>query len=128
MYSLFKRFIFCFPIIFISTWILHGAVRPSSAGPFDHDDKEALKSEKQCYRDRQSRSDRKKREMMDRLGGLPPEILALQSNEMVQIPTIDDAVKIALAAAEEAALPLIDTKFHINGKTITVPDDYQSIQ
>jgi len=65
---------------------------------------------------------------MDRIGGLPPEILALQSNEMVQIPSIDDAVKIALAAAEEAALPLIDTKFHNNGKTITVPDDYKSIQ
>ena len=55
-------------------------------------------------------------------------ILALQSNEMVQVPSIDDAVKIALAAAEEAALPLIDTKFHNNGKTITVPDDYKSIQ
>ncbi|MDH3775942.1 MAG: hypothetical protein OER59_02665 [Desulfobulbaceae bacterium] len=46
----------------------------------------------------------------------------------MQIPSIDDAVKIALAAAEEAALPLIDTKFHNNGKTITVPDDYKSIQ
>ena len=129
MYSLFRRFIFCFPIIFISTWVLHSTVRPSSAGPFDHDDKEVLKSEKQCYRYRhQSQYDRTKREIMDRLGGLQPEILALQSNEMVQIPTIDDAVKIALAAAEEAALPLIDTKFHNNGKTITVPDDYKSIQ
>ena len=129
MYSLFRRFIFCFPIIFISTWVLHSTVRSSSAGPLDHDDKEVLKSEKQCYRDRhQSRHGRAKRETMDRIGGLPPEILARQSNEMVQIPSIDDAVKIALAAAEGAALPLIDTKFHNNGKTITVPDDYKSIQ
>jgi hypothetical protein len=66
--------------------------------------------------------------MQDRAGGLPPEILAQQSNEEIQMVTIDDAVKIALAAAEEAALPLIDTKFHNNGKTITVPDDYKSIQ
>src|SRR5210317_1155809 len=129
MYSLFRRFIFCFPIIFLSTWVLHSAVRPSSAGPFDHDDKEVLKSEKQCYREQlHRRHGRAKRETMDRIGGLQPEILALQSNEMVQIPSIDDAVKIALAAAEEAALPLIDTKFHNNGKTITVPDDYKSIQ
>jgi hypothetical protein len=129
MYSLFRRFIFCFPIIFISTWVLHSTVRPSSAGPFDHDDKEVLKSEKQCYREQlHRRHGRAKRETMDRIGGLPPEILALQSNEMVQMTSIDDAVKIALAAAEEAALPLIDTKFHNNGKTITVPDDYKSIQ
>jgi len=129
MYSLFRRFIFCFPIIFLSTWVLHSTVRPSSAGPFDHDDKEVLKSEKQCYREQlHRRHGRAKRETMDRIGGLEPEILALQSNEMVQIASIDDAVKIALAAAEEAALPLIDTKFHNNGKTITVPDDYKSIQ
>ena len=76
----------------------------------------------------QSRQERKRHAAQDRVGGLPPEILAQQSNEKVQMPTIDDAVKIALAAAEEAALPLIDTKFHNNGKTITVPDDYKSIQ
>src|SRR5210317_329383 len=129
MYSLFRRFIFCFPIIFLSTWVLHSTVRPSSAGPFDHDDKEVLKSEKQCYREQlHRRHGRAKRETLDRIGGLEPEILALQSNEMVQMTSIDDAVKIALAAAEEAALPLIDTKFHNNGKTITVPDDHKSIQ
>jgi len=76
----------------------------------------------------QSRQERKRHAAQDRVGGLPPEILAQQSNEKVQMPTIDDAVKIALAAAEEAALPLIDTKFHNNGKTITVPEDYKSIQ
>ena len=84
MYSLFRRFIFCFPIIFVSIWVLHSTVRPSSAGPFDHDDKEVLKSEKQCYREQlHRRPGRAKRETLDRIGGLPPEILALQSNEMV---------------------------------------------
>jgi hypothetical protein len=76
----------------------------------------------------QSRREEMKRKGQDRAGGLPPEILAQQSNEKVQMPSIDDAVKTALAAAEEAALPLIDTKFHNDGKTITVPDDYKSIQ
>ncbi len=76
----------------------------------------------------QSRQERKRLAAQDRVGGLPPKILAQQSNEKVQMPTIDDAVKIALAAAEEAVLPLIDTKFHNNGKTITVPDDHKSIQ
>ena len=119
-----------FLLVFVSAiWVLHSTVRPSPAGPFDHDDKEVLKSEKQCYQYRhQGRHGRAKRETMDRIGGLPPEILAQQSNEKVQIPSIDDAVKTALAAAEEAALPLIDTEFHKNGKTITVPDDYKSIQ
>ena len=76
----------------------------------------------------QSRQEIKRHAAQDRVGGLPPKILAQQSNEKVQMPTIDDAVKIALAAAEEAVLPLIDTKFHNNGKTITVPDDHKSIQ
>src|SRR5210317_1681388 len=101
-----------FLLFFVSAiWVLHSTVRPSAAGP--------------PY---QNRQEKMKRKMKDRAGGLPPEILALQSNEKVQMPTIDDAVKTALAAAEEAALPLIDTKFHNNGKTITVPDDHKSIQ
>jgi hypothetical protein len=69
-----------------------------------------------------------KRKMQDAAGGLPPEILAQQSLEKVQMPTIDEAVKIALKAAKAAARPLIDTKFHNNGKIITVPDDHKSIQ
>ena len=69
-----------------------------------------------------------KRKMQDMAGGVPPAILAQQSLEKVNMPTIDEAVKIALTAAEAAALPLIDTKFHNNGKIITVPDDHKSIQ
>jgi hypothetical protein len=103
------------------------SVRPSSAGPPYQNRQEELNRKMQNTQYQGPRG-RKRKEVRDWLGGLPPEILALQSNEEVQMPTIDDAVKIALAAAEEAALPLIDTKFHNNGKTITVPDDYKSIQ
>ncbi|MFQ5653934.1 MAG: right-handed parallel beta-helix repeat-containing protein, partial [Planctomycetota bacterium] len=42
-------------------------------------------------------------------------------------PPPDDAVKTAVAAAEEAARPLIDTGFH-GGAVITVPDDHGTIQ
>jgi len=69
-----------------------------------------------------------KRKMQDAAGGVPSAILAQQSLEKVQMPTIEEAVKIALTAAEAAALPVIDTEFHNKGKTITVPDDHKSIQ
>jgi hypothetical protein len=112
-----------FLLLFVSAiWVLHSSVRPSSAGPQNQNRQEEMK------REMQERREKMRREMQDKIGGLPPEILALQSDEKVQMVTIDDAVKAALAAAEEAALPLIDTKFHNNGKTITVPDDHKSIQ
>ncbi|MFC1827671.1 hypothetical protein ACFLZQ_07075 [Thermodesulfobacteriota bacterium] len=107
--------------------IKHSSVRPSSAGPPYQNRQEEMKREMQDT-PYQSRQEIKRHAAQDRVGGLPPKILAQQSNEKVQMPTIDDAVKIALAAAEEAVLPLIDTKFHNNGKTITVPDDHKSIQ
>ena len=69
-----------FMLLFVSAiWVLHSTVRPSSAGP--------------PY---QNRREEMRREMQDRAGGLPPEILAQQSNEKVQIPTIDDAVRLRL--------------------------------
>jgi hypothetical protein len=112
-----------FLLLFVSAiWVLHSTVRPSSAGPQNHNRQEEMRREMQGT-PYESRREEMRREMQDRAGGLPPEILAQQSNEKVEMPTIDDAVKTALAAAEEAALPLIDTKFHNNGKTITVPDD-----
>ena len=115
-------------LLFVSSiWVLHSTVRPSSADSLYQNRQDEMRRE---MRDTpyQNRRTEMRREMQDRAGGLPPEILAQQSNEEIQMVTIDDAVKIALAAAEEAALPLIDTKFHNNGKTITVPDDYKSIQ
>jgi hypothetical protein len=102
-----------FLLLFVSAvWVLHSTGRQCSAeGP--------------PY---MNRPEEMKREMQDRAGGVPPEILALQSLEKVQMPTIKEAIEVALKAAEEAALPLIDTKFHNNGKTITVPGDHKSIQ
>ncbi|MFQ5653740.1 MAG: hypothetical protein ACE5GW_03295, partial [Planctomycetota bacterium] len=47
-----------------------------------------------------------KQRRQDEIGGLPPEILARQSLERVAVPSIDEAVKNALAAAESAAAPL----------------------
>jgi len=112
-----------FLLLFVSAiWVLHSTVRPSKAGSPFQERREEMR------REMQKRRQEMRREMQDTIGGLPAEILALQSDEKVQMPTIDDAVKTALKAAEEAALPLIDTKFHDNGKTITVPDDHKSIQ
>jgi hypothetical protein len=45
----------------------------------------------------------------------------------VKPPPLDAAVATALKAAQEAARPLIDTKFH-RGRRLKVPDDFQTIQ
>ena len=68
-----------------------------------------------------------KRQARDKMGGVPEEILKLQSLEKVTPPPIDDAIVIALKAADEAARDLIDLNFH-KGKRITVPGDYGTIQ
>jgi hypothetical protein len=69
----------------------------------------------------------RKRERLDRLSGVPEEILKLQSLEKVVPPSIEAAVAIAFKAAQEAARPLIDTRFH-KGRRLTVPDDFKTIQ
>ena len=69
----------------------------------------------------------RKRERQDKIGGVPESILKLQSEENVVPPSIDEAVEVALKAAEEASRPLIDKGFH-NGRRIVVPDDYGTIQ
>jgi parallel beta-helix repeat protein len=68
-----------------------------------------------------------RRQTRDKMGGMPEEILKLQSLEKVQPPSIDAAVSLALKAADEAARELIDLNFH-KGKRITVPEDFQTIQ
>ena len=62
------------------------------------------------------------------MSGIPASVLELQSLDPVRMPSVDEAVVLALQAAAEAATPLIDTTFHKNGKTITVPDDFTTIQ
>lgn len=69
-----------------------------------------------------------RRKMQDKMSGLPESVLAAQSQEPVQIPSLEQAVILAGKAASEAVQPLIDTKFHERGKTILVPGDYASIQ
>jgi len=68
-----------------------------------------------------------KRQMQDKVGGLPENILKRQSLGKVAPPSIDAAAAMALKAAEEAARPLIDTALH-KGRRLTVPDDFKSIQ
>lgn len=68
-----------------------------------------------------------KKEKQDLIGGVPPQILAKQSNEIVTPPSLEEATAIALRTSEEAALPLISTTFHVGNKII-VPDDYPTIQ
>jgi parallel beta-helix repeat protein len=69
----------------------------------------------------------RRREVQDKIGGVPEKILRLQNLERVQLPSIDAAVAVALKAADEAARPLIDTTFH-KGKHLIVPDDFKTIQ
>ncbi|MHC4960181.1 MAG: right-handed parallel beta-helix repeat-containing protein [Planctomycetota bacterium] len=66
-------------------------------------------------------------ENRDRIGGVPEKILELQSKNAVQPPSIDDAIKVAQAAARNAALPLIDTNFH-KGRRLEVPGAFKTIQ
>ncbi len=69
----------------------------------------------------------RRREVQDKIGGVPEKILRLQNLERVKLPSIDAAVAVALKAADEAARPLIDTTFH-KGKHLIVPDDFKTIQ
>jgi hypothetical protein len=68
-----------------------------------------------------------RREVQDRIGGVPEKILRLQSLEDVEPPSIEAAVDVALKAAEEAARPLIDMTYH-KGQRLTVPENFKKIQ
>lgn len=69
-----------------------------------------------------------KRQIQDKVGALPPEVLEKQIIEAVQVPQIEQAIESALAAADGAFNALkSDNTFH-KGKTITVPDDFPAIQ
>ncbi|MFC1853658.1 right-handed parallel beta-helix repeat-containing protein [candidate division CSSED10-310 bacterium] len=68
-----------------------------------------------------------KRARQDLIGGLPPTILAQQCPEKIEVPALDEAVRTALKAAQETAIPLIDPNFHNKGKVIRVPDNHKTI-
>ena len=69
-----------------------------------------------------------RRKIQDRMSGIPESVLKLQSLEPIRMPAIEEAVALALKAAARAARPLIDTDFHNNGTTLTVPKDFPTIQ
>ena len=66
--------------------------------------------------------------MQDKMSGVPTSVLNLQSDEPVQIPSIREAMVLALKAATKAAKGLIDTDFHKGGNKILVPNDCKTIQ
>jgi hypothetical protein len=71
--------------------------------------------------------EKRKREVQDRICGVPKNILKLQSVAEVKVPSLDAAITIALKAAKKAAQEVIDTSFH-TGKRLVVPDDFKTIQ
>ncbi|MFQ5844698.1 MAG: DUF1565 domain-containing protein [Planctomycetota bacterium] len=71
--------------------------------------------------------EKRRRETQDGIGGVPENILKLQSLKKVKPESLEDAVRIALGAADEAARPLIDASFH-KGRRLTVPHDFATIQ
>lgn len=77
---------------------------------------------------REQRQEARKRSVQDKIGNVPSAVLARQSLEKVNMPSIDQAIETARAAARKAALPLIDTTFHNSGNIFRVPGDYPSIQ
>lgn len=69
-----------------------------------------------------------RRIMQNKISGLPESVLALQNDDPVQIPSLEEAIVFALKAAKKAATDLIDTDFHNDGQRIMVPNDYKTIQ
>jgi hypothetical protein len=69
----------------------------------------------------------RKGKMQDKAGGVPEEILKLQTVARVNPPSIEKATALAMVTAEKAAQPLIDKAFH-GGKERIVPDQFRNIQ
>ena len=120
-------------IIPLLTLLLVISFTSVNAAPFQGGNNSSDEEFHQDIKDfRQSMQAKKKnqqrRKMQDKVSGLPQSVINLQSIEPVQIPSIKEAVVLALNAAAKTATPLIDTDFHKNGKKIKVPDDYNTIQ
>lgn len=115
--------------VFISTPVkAQPPAGPGSKGDAKSE-KSILEFQQQMKEKMQSKMKNKiKRQMQDLVSNLPDEVVKAQSSEPPQIPSIQDAVKLAHAAAEKAAASLIDQEFHKNGKNIKVPADFKSIQ
>ena len=70
---------------------------------------------------------RNRREAKDQAGGLPPDVLAQQRIEEVVVPSLEDAARLALAAARTRADALLDDAWH-TGRRLRVPQEHATIQ
>jgi len=70
---------------------------------------------------------RNRRDAQDRAGGLPKAILDQQRIEKVEVPSLDEATRLALAAARKCADEAIDRAWH-TGRRLRVPQDHPTIQ
>jgi Right handed beta helix region len=108
-----RRFLLIIMASIASTAIMGGDVYPLSSA--------------KAMGGRETQRDETQRRGATKISGFPEDILALQSNEPVEPTSIDDAVEIALAAADDVALELIESIEH-NGEQLIVPDNYGTIQ
>ena len=70
---------------------------------------------------------RNRRHAQERRGGMPPAVLARQSEENVVVPTLEEALELAEAAARKEAQPLLDAALHA-GRRLVVPESFATIQ
>jgi hypothetical protein len=70
---------------------------------------------------------RNRRAAQDLAGGLPKAILDQQRIEKVEVPALDEAARLALAAARTCADEVIDSTWH-TGHRLHVPKDHATIQ
>lgn len=124
---LFKKFISLLPLLVAISFT------SVQAAPFqgknNKDDEAFQKNMLEFQHDMRAKMQKQqRRKMQDKMSGIPESIINLQSLEPVQMPSVKEAIELALKAAVKTATPLIDTDFHKNGKTIRVPDDSTTIQ
>ena len=72
--------------------------------------------------------EKRKREMQDQAGGLPPEILAKQRVGKVEMPSVEDACRAAREAADEAAAAILRAASERKGRVLRVPGDHLTVQ
>lgn len=124
-------------VVPLLTLLLVFSVTSLNAAPFqgwnnstdDDFDKDIMTFQQNMRAEMQSKMMNQQRlKMQNKISGVPESVLELQSDEPVQIPSLDEAIVLALKAATKAATDLIDTDFHNDGKRIMVPGDYKIIQ
>ncbi|MHC4729168.1 MAG: right-handed parallel beta-helix repeat-containing protein [Planctomycetota bacterium] len=69
----------------------------------------------------------RQQEMQDRMGGVPPAILKLQSPERVKPPSLEAALTHAGKIAQKAGELVVNLQFH-RGRRLAVPAEFATIQ